>query len=367
MFKRLSCLLFAFVLVLVSWAEDLQSVMSYYKPNMSNGFIYISKVDMTLTLVSSQGRTLAVYPMACGRVRGQKQGRGDNRTPEGHFTLQNIQDASTWGHDFNDGKGFIPHAYGPWFMRLHTGFQGIGIHGTHAPESIGSRASEGCIRLRNADLSALRAKVTIGMPVIIGPEAGVKSLIDAHVPAPAQAGPKGLTGVTPAKPKSVEKSKPVEKPAVQPAKSEVQPVAAPAKPVEPASVKVVDGMLDVAPETDVVVELPAQTQPEASVQPVAAETAEPVAAEEGNTAVEAGQAVAEVQQAAAETVTTEAETVAETAEAETAQEATATDAQAEATPQTSAAAGEPRYEVVVEEVTGPDGEVKFEVRYKLVE
>lgn len=196
MFKKLSCLIIVFAFVLSSLAEDLQSVMAYYQPDMSKGFIYVSKVDMTLTLVNSQGKVIKAYPMACGRNRGQKQRQGDNRTPEGHFLLQNIQDASKWGHDFGDGKGYIKDAYGPWFLRLQTGFRGIGIHGTHLPSSIGSRASEGCIRLENKNIADLRNRVMIGMPVIIGPEEGVQKLIANHVPSPKEPGAKGRTGNT---------------------------------------------------------------------------------------------------------------------------------------------------------------------------
>lgn len=227
MFKRLSCLAFVFALTLLSWAEDLQSVMSYYKPDMSNGFIFVSKVDMTLTLVGSKGETIASYPIACGRNLGQKKKRGDYRTPEGHFLLQDIQDASKWGHDFHDGKGYIKNAYGPWFLRLQTGFAGIGIHGTHAPKSIGTRATEGCIRLDNRDVDKLKKQVKRGMPVIIGPEDGVASLIAANVPSPVKAGANGRTT-------SRRSTNPqlAAKPQAQPdVPADVKPAASPATPV----------------------------------------------------------------------------------------------------------------------------------------
>lgn len=161
------------VIVSLGFAENLKSVIAQYRPDMSKGLIYISKVDMTLTLADSQGEVIKTYPMACGKKSGHKQVKGDFRTPEGVFSLQQIQDASTWGHDFKDGKGYIKNAYGPWFLRLKTpGFSGIGIHGTHAPESIGTRATEGCIRLENSNIADLHDRVTLGMTVIIGPEPG---------------------------------------------------------------------------------------------------------------------------------------------------------------------------------------------------
>ena len=62
----------------------------------------------------------------------------------------------------------IAGAYGPYFIRLLTPpHRGIGIHGTHAPESIGTRATEGCIRMNNDDLRELRPYVEPGMKVEI--------------------------------------------------------------------------------------------------------------------------------------------------------------------------------------------------------
>ncbi|MDR3287696.1 MAG: L,D-transpeptidase [Prevotellaceae bacterium] len=132
-----------------------------------DSFIVISKQDMKLRRYDLTGNVLEEYPVACGRNYGNKKKRGDNRTPEGVFTIQQIQNASTWTHDFGDGKGQIKGAYGQYFIRLKTGFQGIGIHGTHAPESIGTRATEGCIRLRNEDLLKLVKNLQPSMVVII--------------------------------------------------------------------------------------------------------------------------------------------------------------------------------------------------------
>lgn len=176
--KILLCLVMLLSIGSTCLAEDLQKVISHYRPDMSKGLIYISKVDMSLTLLDAQGQVVVTYPMACGKNKGHKQKKGDMRTPEGKFSLQQIQDAHDWSHDFGDGKGVIKGAYGPCFMRLRTGFSGIGIHGTHDPKSIGTRATEGCIRLENKNAEALSKQVTLGMTVIIGPENGVASLKD---------------------------------------------------------------------------------------------------------------------------------------------------------------------------------------------
>ena len=87
--------------------------------------ISISKQTMQLTLYDANNQIIKRYPIACG-------------------------------------------AYGPYFIRLLTPpHRGIGIHGTHAPESIGTRATEGCIRMNNDDLRELRPYVEVGMKVEI--------------------------------------------------------------------------------------------------------------------------------------------------------------------------------------------------------
>ena len=45
---------------------------------------------------------------------------------------------------------------------------GVGIHGTGAPWSIGSRASHGCIRMTVPDVIDLYPRVPVGTPVLIG-------------------------------------------------------------------------------------------------------------------------------------------------------------------------------------------------------
>lgn len=131
-------------------------------------FIVVSKQDMTLKVIDFQSAVLASYPVACGKNFGNKRCEGDMKTPEGVWKVQSIEDATEWTHDFNDGKGVIEGAYGQWFVRLYAPpHNGIGIHGTHDENSIGQRVTEGCIRLRNADLVELQRYVYVDMPVVI--------------------------------------------------------------------------------------------------------------------------------------------------------------------------------------------------------
>lgn len=144
----------------------------------SQTFIVISKKDLKLTVyapVNGDTLPLAQFPVCLSRNKGQKEKSGDMRTPESEpgepFTIEQIQPASDWTHDFGDGRGAIL-SYGDWFLRLKTGHSGIGIHGsTNNEESVPGRASEGCIRLHDKDIVTLKEKYAyIGMPVIIKQE-----------------------------------------------------------------------------------------------------------------------------------------------------------------------------------------------------
>lgn len=142
-------------------------------------FIVISKLHENLTVFDvQQGDTvqLVQYPACLGKNKGNKQKKGDMKTPESPkdkpFFISQIADAHTWHHDFGDGRGSIL-AYGHWFLRLNTpGHSGIGIHGsTNNESSVPGRASEGCIRLRDADIIDLKEKYAyVGMPVIVKAE-----------------------------------------------------------------------------------------------------------------------------------------------------------------------------------------------------
>ena len=155
-----------------------------------SAFVYVDSVDKSrcLTVISKREYRLYVYevsedgkdtimaghfPICYAKYPEAKERSGDMRTPEctlqEPFHIQQIQDASTWHHDFGDGRGSIP-SYGAWFLRLETpGFSGVGIHGSTSNEaSVPGRDSEGCIRLRDNDLLVYHDMFAeVGQPVII--------------------------------------------------------------------------------------------------------------------------------------------------------------------------------------------------------
>ncbi len=135
--------------------------------------VVIKKSAFLVKVYDAEKRVLLSVPCALGKNPGQKEKEGDMKTPNGTFKVEEIIDSSWWTHDFGDGKGEIKDAYGPWFIYLNTmelskgKWDGIGIHGTHDPASIGTLASEGCIRLKNEDIVKLKKLVRVGMPVKI--------------------------------------------------------------------------------------------------------------------------------------------------------------------------------------------------------
>ncbi|MBE6244066.1 MAG: L,D-transpeptidase [Bacteroidales bacterium] len=145
----------------------------------STSYIVISKKEFKLYVyakVKGEKTLIAEYPVCVGKNPGNKQKKGDMRTPESPegkpFKISKIQPSGYWKHDFGDGRGSIL-SYGKWFLRLNTyKWSGIGIHGsTNNEDSVPGRGSEGCIRLRDDDIIHLKENYAwVGMPVTILPD-----------------------------------------------------------------------------------------------------------------------------------------------------------------------------------------------------
>ncbi len=166
--------LILWVLILMPYLLLIPAALWYFHKidNIANAsFIIINKAEMTLSLYNYKGELIQKSGVATGKNFGSKQSVGDLKTPEGTFTIASIEDASNWSHDFKDDSlGVINNAYGPYFIRLNVPNQkGIGIHGTHDEKSIGSRASEGCIRMKNEDILQLVTKIKTNCVVVITP------------------------------------------------------------------------------------------------------------------------------------------------------------------------------------------------------
>lgn len=139
------------------------------RPNGSSGFVKRSDVEITANpyrikadlgnfqvTVYQDGNILKEIPIAVA---------ADNTpTPGGLYYITELIKTT-------DPKGaYGPYAYGlSGFSDVHQTFNGgpgqLGIHGTNHPELIGSKVSNGCIRMRNEDITALAQILPLGVPV----------------------------------------------------------------------------------------------------------------------------------------------------------------------------------------------------------
>lgn len=122
----------------------------YYCPLTKDFYLlrtnYLIKVDTKERRLSLliNNKLIKIYPVGVGKP--------STPTPKGRFKIINKV--------INPGGPF-----GARWMGLNV--DGIGIHGTNSPESIGKYVSHGCIRMYNSDVIELFNKVPIGTPVVI--------------------------------------------------------------------------------------------------------------------------------------------------------------------------------------------------------
>jgi len=154
------------VLRVVDQRDGWAQVQLAQRPNGSTGWVPTSAVTLSSTPYAivvtestntldlyKDGSVLHSYPVATGT--------GGTPTPTGRFALTELL-APT-----NDGYG--PYAYGTTaFSDVLNSFGGgpgqIGLHGTNDSSSIGSGASHGCVRMHNADITALAKLLPLGTP-----------------------------------------------------------------------------------------------------------------------------------------------------------------------------------------------------------
>ena len=113
---------------------------------MQQSHAEVDKSDYWLD-VFLDGNWLLGFPVGHGK---------ENCTPTGEFVVGILQKNPMWQP--RDGRpkkeyGEEGNPLGDRWIGFKDGLHsGLGIHGTAEPESIGSQASEGCIRLRNEDV-----------------------------------------------------------------------------------------------------------------------------------------------------------------------------------------------------------------------
>jgi len=117
------------------------------------------KIDKSknVLILYSNGEAVKKYSVATGKK---------NCTPEGEFKITDKLISPTW---FKTGAILPPgspeNALGTRWMGFDK--PSYGIHGTIEPKSIGTQASEGCIRMLNEEVEELYSLVPVGTKVTI--------------------------------------------------------------------------------------------------------------------------------------------------------------------------------------------------------
>jgi lipoprotein-anchoring transpeptidase ErfK/SrfK len=96
-------------------------------------------------------------------------------TPTGRYSIANKAVNPTWSVPDSPWAGALRNetvaggsAENPLKARWMGIVNGVGIHGTGIPGSVGTRASHGCIRMTVPDVIDLYPRVPVGTPVLIG-------------------------------------------------------------------------------------------------------------------------------------------------------------------------------------------------------
>ena len=135
-----------------------QTAAAHSAANVPDGhWIHIDIHQKSLTLYQGT-KVQKVWPVATGAWH--------TPSPIGTYTVNN--------RFFGELGGF-----GTRFLGLNVPWGQYGIHGTNKPESIGSNASHGCIRMSIHDSEELYALVGVGTKVVI--EGGPYGLLDSGI------------------------------------------------------------------------------------------------------------------------------------------------------------------------------------------
>jgi lipoprotein-anchoring transpeptidase ErfK/SrfK len=125
-----------------------------------------------LWLVDREGYVLATYPIAAPR-RGMETGT------LGEWTISRKAECPKWTpseelmerlpekRQYADGIPGCTEENPLGVAALYLGDSLLRIHGTNAPESIGTNASSGCIRMLNEDILNLYRRVPRGTTVLV--------------------------------------------------------------------------------------------------------------------------------------------------------------------------------------------------------
>lgn len=130
----------------------------------STEFRVVLRLEERRVYLYSGEMLVSSYPVAVGTA--------ETPTPQGEFAVGTMIVNPVWQSPWTNEV----HEPGPdsalgvrWIGFADSEAGSFGFHGTPTIESIGTAASNGCVRMRNEDITALYAAVSIGTPVTVEP------------------------------------------------------------------------------------------------------------------------------------------------------------------------------------------------------
>ncbi len=143
------------------------------RPNGSEGWLPVDVLRLNTTrlriLVDLGDRKLTVFRSGRPIMRFTiAVGTPENPTPTGRFAIAELIRTRTPGA-FLGPVVFPITGYSETLNEFAGGNGRVALHGTNAPELLGTRASHGCVRIRNADVVRMARIIRPGTPVDIVP------------------------------------------------------------------------------------------------------------------------------------------------------------------------------------------------------
>jgi lipoprotein-anchoring transpeptidase ErfK/SrfK len=141
------------------------------RPNQTTGWIRAADVDLRQVshriVVSLAARTMTVYDGQSPVMEAPVAiGTSSTPTPRGNYYIDGAVRTPDPGGVYGPYQLSVA-AFSEVLMTFGTGVGQIAFHGTNAPGLVGDAVSNGCLRMKNADITRLANTVHIGTPVQI--------------------------------------------------------------------------------------------------------------------------------------------------------------------------------------------------------
>jgi lipoprotein-anchoring transpeptidase ErfK/SrfK len=152
--------------------RTLRAPLSTVQPNVTTAKL-AAKYPSIITVDRGRHRLRLFEKLKLHKTYSIAVGQAGLETPAGQYTIQNMAENPSWHVPDSPWAGKLagtvvpPGPSNPIKARWMGIYDGAGIHGTDAVNSIGTNASHGCIRMRIPDVEELYDQVKVGTPVYI--------------------------------------------------------------------------------------------------------------------------------------------------------------------------------------------------------